>query len=72
MQNSWSKSDKSNEFDTISSFFSTTDENPEEEEEEFRSDFFEGLAGRNAQSGSGIDVNLGNLCFSTSFPGVIG
>ena len=43
--NSWSKSDTSNEFDTISSFISDWSD-PEEEEEEFRDDFFEGLAGR--------------------------
>jgi 1,2-diacylglycerol 3-beta-glucosyltransferase len=44
-ENYWSGRKSDEEFDPISSFLSEFS-SPEEEEEEFRSDFFEGLAGR--------------------------
>jgi 1,2-diacylglycerol 3-beta-glucosyltransferase len=43
--NSWTENDSDDEFDPISSLLSEFSD-PEEEEEEFRSDFFQGLAGR--------------------------
>ncbi|MEC4892686.1 MAG: glycosyltransferase family 2 protein [Oscillatoria sp. PMC 1051.18] len=43
--NSWQEDNSNNELDPISSFFSEWSD-PEDEEEEFRSDFFQGLAGR--------------------------
>lgn len=43
--NSWKDSDPTQDLDPISSFLAEWSD-PEEEEEEFRSDFFQGLAGR--------------------------
>ena len=44
-ENSWSENESNTELDPLSSLLSELSD-PEEEEEEFRSDFFQGLAGR--------------------------